>query len=176
MDSIFLLLHQTGAVGKHFFPNAGLIKAFDYILAVKQKPEVKNTLRCAGFNSLLDLDAGRAAAVPQHGHRQPPLAVGGGRHGDQGHGVRQRGQHRLVRVLLQHGCEEHLLVALPTGREKHGGEGDESLNACGCALGSGPLSTEHLQHREPEGPVSPRVLRNEEQQQQQQQEETQLSF
>lgn len=75
---------------------------------------------CAGkesTHSLLDLHSSLAAGtVPYHGHRETPLAVGGGRHGDKCDGVWQGVQRRVGRAVLQHGRQHYLLVAAPADR------------------------------------------------------------
>lgn len=80
---------------------------------------------------LLDLNAGRAVDVPHHRDGETPLAVGCRGHRDEGHRVGQGVQDRLVGALLQHGCKDHLLVALSAAQNRGGwgGGGSGSVTA-----------------------------------------------
>lgn len=67
-------------------------------------------------DSLFDLNARRVVDVSEHRHREAPFTVGRRRHWDEGHRVRQGVQDGVVWTFFQHGCKDHLLVALSTAR------------------------------------------------------------
>lgn len=58
---------------------------------------------------------GVVGAATLHGHGEAPPALSGGWHGDVCHGVGQLVLNRLRGEPLKHGCQHHLIVALPTG-------------------------------------------------------------
>ena len=57
---------------------------------------------------------GVVGAGTLHGHGEAPPALGGGRHGDVCDGIGQLVLDRLCGEPLKHGCQHHLVVALPT--------------------------------------------------------------
>lgn len=67
----------------------------------------------------------RRGAVHRHG--EAASALGGGRHGDERDRVGQLVLDRLCRQPFKHGCQYHLVVALPTG--ERGTKGGEILQA-----------------------------------------------
>lgn len=75
-------------------------------------------------HSLFHLHSGGVVgAGTLHGHREAPPAFGGGRHGDVCDGVGQLVLDGLRGQPLKHGCQYHLIVALPTaGRRGTGAE------------------------------------------------------
>lgn len=70
---------------------------------------------------LLDLDSGSGAgAVSDHTDREASFAIRGSRHGHQSHCVGEQVWWRVSQTpLLQHWCQDHLLVAFTTGRRKN---------------------------------------------------------
>lgn len=65
---------------------------------------------------LFDLDTGRGTcAVSSHADRETSFTIGGRRHGHQSHCVREQVRWRVDQTaLLQHRCQDHLLVAFTT--------------------------------------------------------------